>query len=77
MITILLAHPKKNHIKDKRVSYINGDTKQITKILGKKKKINCSIFHFGEFARIYQSFKKFDKCYDSNTLGQSQFSNFV
>ena len=67
---------KKNHIKDKRVSYINGDTKQITKILGKKKKLIHTIFHFGEFARIYQSFKEFDKCYDSNTLGTKSVFKF-
>ena len=42
---------KKNHIISKRVKYLKGDTKNITKILFKyKKKIN-SIFHFGEFAR--------------------------
>ena len=22
------------------------------------------VFHFGEFSRIYQSFKHFDKCFD-------------
>ena len=50
---------KKNHINNKRVSYIKGNTKQISKILFKKKKLIHSIFHFGEFARIFQSFKEF------------------
>ena len=60
---------KTNHIKNKRVSYIKGNTKNINIYLKKyKKKIN-SVFHFGEFARIYQSFKKFDQCYESNNLG--------
>ena len=46
---------KKNHIKNKRVNYIKADTKNISQILKNSKNIN-SIFHFGEFARIYQSF---------------------
>ena len=67
---------KKNHIKSSRVNYIKGDTKNIEKILKNyKKKIN-SIFHFGEFARIYQSFKKFNECYDSNTLGSKAVFKF-
>ena len=48
---------KKNHIKNKRVKYIKADTKNIFQILKKPKNIN-SIFHFGEFARIFQSFIK-------------------
>ena len=57
-----------NHIKSNRVKYIKGDTISISKILYRyKKNINC-IFHFGEFSRIYQSFKNFSKCFDSNLL---------
>ena len=48
---------KKNHIKDKRVKYIKSHTKNISKVLNNKKKYIHSVFHFGEFARIYQSFK--------------------
>ena len=67
---------KKNHIKNRRVSYIVGDTKNINFILKRyKKKIN-SIFHFGEFARIYQSFLKFDQCYNSNTIGTKEVFKF-
>ena len=67
---------KKNHIKNKRAEYLNGHTKNIEKILSKiKSKINC-IFHFGEFARIYQSFKKFDQCYDSNNIGSKSVFKF-
>ena len=48
---------KKNHIKNKRVKYIRGETLNIERILKKyRAKIN-SIFHFGEFSRIFQSFK--------------------
>ena len=60
---------KKNHIKNNRVKYLNGNTRDINKILSKyKNKVKC-IFHFGEFSRIYQSFKKFDECYQSNSIG--------
>ena len=60
---------KKNHIKSKRVKYLTGHTRDIDKLLNNyKKKIN-SLFHFGEFARIYQSFKNFDKCFESNSIG--------
>ena len=67
---------KKNHIKNKRVKYIKGDTTEIYKILNKyKKKIN-TIFHFGEFSRIFQSFKKFDECYQSNSIGSKSVFKF-
>ena len=65
-----------NHIKNKRVIYIKAHTKKISKILNKKKKYINSIFHFGEFARIYQSFKSFDKCYESNSIGTKEVFKF-
>ena len=67
---------KKNHIKSKKVYYINENTKNIQKILGKKKNQIISVFHFGEFARIFQSFSKFNQCYDSNTLGSKAVFKF-
>ena len=60
---------KTNHISDKRVKYLEGKTSDIHQILKKKIKNIKSIFHFGEFSRIYQSFKKFNECYQSNTVG--------
>ena len=39
------------------------------------KKIH-TIFHFGEFSRIYQSFLKFDKCLNSNMLGSKEVFNY-
>ena len=67
---------KKNHFKDRRVKYIKSHTQNISKILNKyKKKIN-SIFHFGEFARIYQSFIKMNECINSNTIGTNAVFNF-
>ena len=60
---------KKNHIKNKRIKYLKGNTSEIEKKLFKiKNKINV-VFHFGEFARIFQSFKKFDQCFQSNSIG--------
>ena len=46
---------KKNHIKSNKVQYIKGDTKNISNLLKNPSRIK-TIFHFGEFARIYLSF---------------------
>ena len=67
---------KKNHIKNKRVSYIKGETKDIKKLLSIKIKNINAIFHFGEFARIYQSFLKMGECINSNTVGSNAVFNF-
>ena len=64
-----------NHIKNTRVRYIKGNTKNIEKIFKNPKTIN-SIFHFGEFARIYQSFVNMNECLDSNTVGTNAVFNF-
>ena len=66
---------KKNHIKDKRIKYINGSSKNINKLINKPKEIK-SIFHFGEFARIYQSFLQMNQCIESNTIGSNAVFNF-
>ena len=67
---------KINHIKNKNIKYIVGDTSNINKILLKYKNQIHTIFHFGEFSRIFQSFKEFDKCYDSNTIGTKAVFKF-
>ena len=68
---------KRNHYKDKRVRYVEGETKNIRKILmSSKNKIN-SVFHFGEFSRIYQSFIKMNQCIESNTIGSNEVFNFL
>tara|TARA_Y100001935_G_scaffold219860_1_gene193302 strand:- start:117 stop:1010 length:894 start_codon:yes stop_codon:yes gene_type:complete len=67
---------KKNQIKNKRVKYLRGNTSSIKNILNLKKKKIHTIFHFGEFARIYQSFNEFDKCYDSNSVGTKSVFKF-
>ena len=67
---------KKNHINNIRVRYIKSDTALIGKTLNTHKKNIHTIFHFGEFARIYQSFLKMDECIKSNTIGSHAVFNF-
>jgi len=67
---------KKNHIKSNRVNYINGDSKNIENILKNKKNNLQALFHFGEFARIYQSFLKMNECIESNSIGSHAVFNF-
>jgi UDP-glucose 4-epimerase len=67
----------KNHIKNKRVKYLKGNTKNIEILLKSYTGRIHSIFHFGEFARIYQSFKKIDECFSSNIEGSSNVFKFA
>ncbi len=67
---------KKNHINNKNVKYIKCHTKDIGKILLKYKKKIQTIFHFGEFSRIYQSFLKMNDCIQSNTIGTNAVFDF-
>ena len=66
---------KKNHIKNQRVKYVKGDTTNISKLIKKPREIS-TVFHFGEFARIYQSFLKMNECIESNSVGSSAVFNF-
>jgi len=67
---------KKNHLINNRVKYFKGDTKNIQTLFGKYKKNIITIFHFGEFARIFQSFKNFNECFESNSLGSKEVFKF-
>ena len=67
---------KKKHLKNNRVKYVKGDTAQIAKYLKKEIKRIDSVFHFGEFSRIYQSFIKFDDCFKSNSIGSNAVFKF-
>jgi UDP-glucose 4-epimerase len=67
----------KNHIKNKRVKYLKGNTKNIEILLKSYVSKILVIFHFGEFARIYQSFKKINECFGSNVQGTSNVFNFA
>jgi UDP-glucose 4-epimerase len=67
----------KNHIENRRVKYLKGSTKHIDNLLRIYEGKIHSIFHFGEFSRIYQSFKKINECFSSNIEGSSSVFNFA
>ncbi len=66
---------KKNHIKNSRIKYLKGSTKNISEIIKNPKEI-IAVFHFGEFARIYQSFIKMNECINSNSVGTNAVFNY-
>ena len=66
---------KKNHLKNSKVKYLKGKTSNINSLIKNPSRIK-SIFHFGEFARIYQSFLKMNECIESNTIGTNAVFNF-
>ena len=67
---------KKNHIQSSRVKYISGSINDIYKICYKIKTQIAAIFHFGEFARIHQSFKNVKLCLETNISGTQKVLNF-
>jgi UDP-glucose 4-epimerase len=72
-----LSGKKINHINSKKVTYLKENTKNINNILKNyRNKIN-TIFHFGEFSRIYQSFIRFKDCFDSNVVGTNEVIRFA
>ncbi|MDC0925369.1 NAD-dependent epimerase/dehydratase family protein [Candidatus Pelagibacter sp.] len=60
---------KENHLSNKRLKYINGDTKDTSNIFNNYKNKIKTIFHFGEFSRIYKSFENINSCLESNSIG--------
>ena len=66
---------KKTILLIKELSMLIVIQKNISQILRKPKTISC-VFHFGEFARIYQSFLKMNECISSNSLGSNSVFNF-
>ena len=66
----------KNHFKSPRLKYIKDSSSNISRILNKHKLNIHTIFHFGEFSRIYQSFLKMDECIKSNSIGSHAVFNF-
>ncbi len=66
-----------NHLSSSQIKYLKGNTKNISVILEKYKSKIHSIFHFGEFARIFQSFKKFRECFNSNIEGSAELFRFA
>ena len=68
---------RKNHILNKNVKYIKGNNKDIDKLMRKFKKNIKVIFHFGEFSRIFQSFKNYKKCFEYNIHHSSKVIEFA
>jgi len=58
---------KINQVNNGRVTYLKSDTREIEKKLKPYLSNIHSLFHFGEFSRIYQSFIKLDECIRSNS----------
>ena len=75
-MTIIHQVQKKNHIINTRIKYLKGDTEHVSKLLNFEKKKIKTIFHFGEFSRIYQSFLRMKECINSNTIGSHEVFNF-
>jgi len=67
----------KNEIMNSKIKYLKGHTKNISIILEKYKNKIHTIFHFGEFSRIFQSFKKFKECFNSNIEGSAELFKFA
>jgi UDP-glucose 4-epimerase len=68
---------KRNHIKSNRVKYIKGENQDITSLLTMYKNNIITIFHFGEFSRIHQSFLNYEKCIRSNLKGSFEVITFA
>jgi len=66
-----------NHLRDSKIKYLKGNTKNISKILERYKNKIHTIFHFGEFSRIFQSFEKFQECFNSNIEGSAELFKFA
>ena len=66
-----------NHLISSNVKYLKGETKNISLILNLYKNKIHTIFHFGEFSRIFQSFNKFTECLNSNINGSTEVFRFA
>ena len=66
---------KLNHIPNKRVKYLKANTSNIDRLIKHPNKVE-SVFHFGEFSRIHQSFLNIKKCFNSNSVGTNSIINF-
>ncbi len=67
----------KNHIKNSKVKYIKGNNRDIDTLLKNYRNKIKVIFHFGEFSRIYQSFKDYKKCFEYNIHHSSKVIEFA
>ena len=68
---------KINEVKNKRVTYIKGNTKNISKILNKKKKKLIQFFILENFQEFIKALKNLMSVLNLILLAQMQFLNFV
>ena len=68
---------KLNHIKSKNVKYLRLSTLDINKNKILKKENFDMVFHFAEFSRIVPSFKDYDYCWKTNTIGTYEVIKFT
>ena len=66
---------KKNHIKNKRVKYINGNTVDIDKIIKNQRPL-IQFFILVNFQEYIKAFLKMNECLKSNTIGSNAVFNF-
>ena len=65
-----------NQIKHSRIKYFKASTLNILNTLHKYRSAINSIFHFGEFSRIHQSFIDTERCFRSNVSGTADVFSF-
>ena len=68
---------RKNHFWSTNVKYIKGENKNIDTLLKKYKNKIKVIFHFGEYSRIFQSFKNYKECFEYNIHHSSKVIEFA
>jgi len=67
---------KNNHIDNKRVIYKKGHTTKFKKLFFSLRNRIKTVFHFGEFSRIAQSFDYKNEVFKSNLYGSFEVINF-
>ena len=68
---------KSNEIINEKVTYLTGNTWDILNIKELKDFKPDIIYHFGEFSRIFLSFKNINKMYMSNMIGTQQVLEYA
>ncbi len=68
---------KLNHIKSKNVKYLRLSTLDINKNKTLEKENFDMVFHFAEFSRIVPSFKDYDYCWKTNSIGTYEVIKFA
>lgn len=64
-----ISGKQQNHIDNKKVTYLTGNTTEINNNIMLKNFVPDVVFHFGEFSRIITSFDNCDTVFKSNITG--------